>query len=315
MTDLDESTEAELGEKPELDRDGWLSLIRGMGEESGYFKELGTDHWAFFNEDSETLLVSFDRLEDIQAGGLGQMPCCFGLASKYGWSHLSLISEGDTWYRNRDVYAFMDQLVDDAFFDGFDRVVFAGAGMGAYAACAFSVASPGATVFAIQPRASLDPAVAGWDRRDKAQRRLNFNDRYGYAPDMIEGAADAIVIFDPMVDEDAMHAALFRRDYVTELRTPNLGTNIARSLMEMDILPAVLRSAVKGTLTPAHFFSLYRARRENGNYLRRLLHACIRGKHPQREAMICNSVVSRLRAPNFRRHLEKLQAQGVLKKA
>lgn len=314
MTELDESADLAPGEKPSLDRGAWLSLIREIGEESGYFKELGENHWAVFNDDGETLLVSFDRLEDIAAGGPGQMPCCFGLASKHGWSHLSLISEGETWYRDRDIYRFMDQLVDDGFFDGFDRVVFAGAGMGAYAACAFSVASPGSTVFAIQPRASLDPAVAGWDYRNKAQRRLNFTDRYGYAPDMIEGAANAIVIYDPMVAEDAMHAALFRRDYVTELRTPHLGTEIAQSLVEMDILPSVLQAAVKGKLTPAHFFSLYRARRDNGNYLRRILHICIRAKHPQREAMICNSVIARLRAPNFRRHLEKLQAQGVLKK-
>jgi hypothetical protein len=49
------------------------------------------------------------------------------------------------------------------FFDDFDQVVFYGAGQCGYAAAAFSVATPGATVVAIQPQATLDPRVTEWD--------------------------------------------------------------------------------------------------------------------------------------------------------
>ena len=121
-----------------LDRAGWLSLLRGMGEDSGAFEALGDHHWAVFNEDGATLVISFDRLEDIEALEPGKMPHIFGQATHNGWSHLSLISEGDTWYRDAAVFAYLDRLVDDCFFDNYDRVVFYGAGMGAYAATAFS---------------------------------------------------------------------------------------------------------------------------------------------------------------------------------
>ena len=106
-----------------------------------------------------------------------------------GWSHLCLIAEGDTWFRDPAVYAYFDRLVDDAFFEDFDHVLFYGAGMAGYAACAYSVAAPGAQVLALNPRATLDPAAGRWDDRDRAARRLDFTSRYGYAPDMLEGAA------------------------------------------------------------------------------------------------------------------------------
>lgn len=55
------------------------------------------------------------------------------------WSSLSLISEGDTWFRDPAVYRYFDRLVDDRFFEGFDEVLFFGAGPCGYAAAAFSV--------------------------------------------------------------------------------------------------------------------------------------------------------------------------------
>jgi hypothetical protein len=43
--------------------------------------------------------------------------------------------------------------VDDGFFDEFEQVIFYGSGSSGYAAAAFSVAAPGATVIAVQPQA------------------------------------------------------------------------------------------------------------------------------------------------------------------
>lgn len=298
--------------KAALDRAGWLSLLRNMGEDSGSFDVLGDHHWAVLNEDGTTLVISFDRLEDIQALEPGKMPHVFGQATQNGWSHLSLISEGETWYRDAAVYAYLDKLVDEAFFDDYEQIVFYGAGMGAYAAAAFSVAAPGCTVLAVQPRATLDPEIAGWDTRYTRARRLNFTNRYGYAPDMVDGAEKMFTVYDPYCRLDAMHVALFNKPFVTKLKTRFLGENTALSLAEMGLLPKLVKEACEGKLTAKSFSRHWRERRGFGAYLRLILRACTEAGHAKREAMICHSVTNRLRAPGFRKHLEKLQESGVL---
>lgn len=308
----DKEAETVLTEAAPLNREGWLSLLASIGDQSGSFEALGDRHWALFNEDSTTLLVSFDSLETICAGKAGQLPFTHDLATQNGWSHLAILAEGETWFRDADVFAYFDRLVDDCFFDAYDHVVFYGAGMGAYAACAFSVTSPGATVLALQARATLDPAKAGWDSRDRKLRRLNFTKRYGYAPDMTEGAAEVFLLFDPNDKEDAMHAALFSGRHVKQIRLPLAGPSLTGSLTTMKILPKMLRIAMGGKLTPAALFGLWRARRDDAKYLHRILATVQDTGHPQREAMICRSVLKRLRAPAFRRHLQRLRHSGAL---
>ena len=105
-------------------------------------------------------------------------------------------------------------LVYDKFFDDFDQVVFYGAGPRGYAAAAFSVAAPGATIVALQPQATLDPRVTEWDDRHLKIRRTHFTSLYGYAPDMLDAAKQAYVIYDPYERLDAAHAAMFTRSNV-----------------------------------------------------------------------------------------------------
>ncbi|HEX9856951.1 MAG TPA: phosphoadenosine phosphosulfate reductase [Paracoccaceae bacterium] len=291
------------------DRESWLALIDEIGEEAGYFQPLGARHWAFFADESPTLLVTFETVETIRAGSAAQMPMGHGIASARGWSHLCIIADGPTWYRDPAVYRYFDRLVDDAFFEDFDRVVFYGAGMAGYAACAYSVTAPGATVLAVQPQATLDPAVAGWDTRHRAHRRMNFTDRYGYAPDMIEGTGEVFVVFDPTRIEDAMHAALFTRPYVTMLRCPHLGDRADIALQGMKILPDLIAAAGEGSLTAATFATTWRKRRAFGPYLKALLARVEASGNPRRAAMICRSVTRRLNAPRFRKRLAELEAQ------
>lgn len=289
------------------DRDGWLELMDKIGEESGDFNTLGEHHWAFFVDESPTLLVTFETLDTIRKASPSQMPLGHQIAAQKGWSHLCLIAEGPTWWRDQAVYRHFDRLVDDAFFEDFDRVVFYGAGAGGYAACAYSVCAPGATVLAVQPQATLDPAVTGWDRRFLAHRRLCFTDRYGYAPDMIEGTGEVFIAYDPMQPEDAMHAALFARPYVTALRCPHLGAQVDLSLDQMHVLSDLIKAACEGKLTPALFTQLWRQRRNFTPYLKRLLAAAAVANQTGREAMICRNVVQRLNAPRFRKRLNQLE--------
>lgn len=292
---------------PDDSREAVLARLDRIGEEDGYFQSLGARHWAFFVDAAPTLLVTFEQIDDIRARS-GQMPLGHDIAKQNGWSHLCLIADGDTFYRDARVYGYFDRLVDDAFFEDFDRVVFFGSGVQGYAAAAFSVAAPGSTVVALSPRATLAPSIAAWDRRSMAARRLDFTSRYGYAPDMTDGVRQLVVIHDPDIVEDAMHATLFQGPYVTQLRTPRLGARLDTAFVQMGIVGPVLQAAMDGSLTPQRFAALWRVRRNFGPYLRVLLtQAQVKGR-TQMEKRICQNVTHRLNAPRFRKRLADILA-------
>ncbi len=286
----------------------WRALIARIGAEEGGFDALGTQHVALFVDDGKTLLVSFETIESARERP-GQMPLAHDIAAARGWSHLCLMAEGPTWFRDPAVYEFFDAKVDGDFFEPYDRVLFYGAGMGGYAACAYSVAAPGAQVLALNPRATLDPAEAGWDGRNRAQRSLDFTSRYGYGPDMLEGAAHATVIHDPTIPEQAMHAALFRAPYITRLSTRHMGERIEWALQNIGVLPDLIEAAAAGKLTPQTFAVTWRKRRNFGPYLRTLLAKAESSGRSKRELMICRSVTRRLKAPRFAKRLAKLTGE------
>lgn len=288
-------------------RADWIARLVALTDEDGYFEPLGPRHHALFIDEGPSLLVSFDEAGAVRTDGAARMPAGHAAARAGGWSHLAVMAEGETWFRDPAVYRYFDRLVDDAFFEDFDRVLFYGAGMGGYAAAAFAVTAPGATVLAVCPRATLDPAVAGWDDRHRAGRRLNFTDRYGFAPDMIEGAGRTFVVFDPAERLDAMHAALFHRPFVTPLRARLMGDRIDAALRRMGVLDPLIVAAMEGRLTPLLFAQTIRARRSDGPYLKRVLAIAREAGRLRHQAMVCRSVTTRLRAPAFRKRLAELQ--------
>ncbi|MEO5619898.1 MAG: phosphoadenosine phosphosulfate reductase [Cypionkella sp.] len=283
----------------------WRADMEVMTEESGYYHRLGKAHSVLFLDEGTTLLVTFETMADIMAHPERE-PLGMGFARAHGWSLLCVIAEAETWFRDPAVYGFFDHQVDDAFFEDFDRVMFYGAGMGGYAACAFSVASPGARVLALNPRATLDPEQARWDLRNKRAARLDFTSRYGYAPDMLQGCERAYVIHDPEVNVEAMQAALFRAPYITRLSARHLGDHLEGHFAQMGFLTTLVDQVMAGSLTKLRYAKLWRQRRDYLPYLKLLLAVTATGAHPDRERKICNSVTARLRAPRFARHLARL---------
>ncbi len=295
--------------------DEWFEKIALIGDERGYFERLGTGHAALFVDEGPRLLVSFETVASIRNGSPEQLPLGYRVAQEHGWSHLCLIAEGETWFRDPAVYGYFDRLVDDAFFEDFDHVAFYGAGMCGYAASAFCVTAPGATVVAIQPQATLDPRVTEWDDRFSTHRRIDFTNRYGYAPEMIDGAGEVFILYDPKETADAMHAALFTKPFVSKLRCPHLGPYVELSLQQMEVLSPLLAHAGAGTLTAEIFHRLYRARRIHGGYLRALLSRLQDDDRPLLSTYVCHSVLSRMSAPRIRKRLEQAEAELAARKA
>lgn len=284
----------------------WYARMETVGAEQGRFERIGENHAALFIDQASTLLVTFECADTIRNTRLDQMPLAATLVDEAGWSQLTLIAEGDTWFREPAVFAFFDRLVDEAFFDDFERVVFYGAGMCGYAAAAYSVAAPGSTVIALCPQATLDPRITEWDDRFYAYRRLCFSNRYGYAPDMIDAAHRAYILYDPQIPLDAMHAALFTRSNVVKLRCRHLGATLETNLLNMGVLTELIDAACEGQMSPRVFFQLLRARRRYLPYLRQLLRHVDRSGRPYLAALLCRSAMRRTSRPRFRRRLEEL---------
>lgn len=284
----------------------WFARIEKLGAKEGFFARLGHEHAALFVKRKPRLIVTFETVESILRRQPDQLP--FGLAASEmrDCSHLCVIATQDTWYRSDKIYEFFDGLVDEAFFEDFDHVVFFGAGMAGYAAAAYSVTAPGATVVLLQPQATLDPALTAWDPRFSEHRRLNFNDRYGYAPDMVEGAGQVYVIFDPDQTFDAMHAALFRKSFTTYLPCRNLGSDLFGALSKTHILHSTLAAAISGNFDERLFWTFYRARRNFVPYLNRLLGKLEMDGRLKLAGYLAANVGQRLNDPKFRAKAQEL---------
>lgn len=288
-------------------RTDWIEEVAELVEYDGQLTHLGNQHLAAYTEHGKTLIVTFETRQSIEALSPKAQPLGWEMVKSCRWTCLSLISEGDTWFRDPAVYAYFDRLVDDGFFEDFNDVLFFGSGPCGYAAAAYSVACPGARVLSLQPQATLAPRITEWDNRFPEQRKKDFTSRYAYAPDMLEGAAEAFVIYDPKQIEDAMHASLFARPNVTRLRCPRMGASLLVDLLQMGILFDLITTAGLGQLNPARFGKLMRARRNHPAYLRRLLAEVETQERTTLIRALCKNVAGRMNAPRFAQRLDSLQ--------
>ncbi|QPM89323.1 phosphoadenosine phosphosulfate reductase [Pseudooceanicola algae] len=260
----------------------WRAALAGTAEAAGDFQPLGVNHAAALIETGRILLVTFEDEATIRARP-GARPLGWAMVERSRWSHLALISHGQSWFRDPAIHAYFDRLGDDGFFEDFTQVIFYGAGPAGYAACACSLAAPGARVLAIAPQATLDPARAGWDHRYRVARRLSFSGRYGYGPDMLDAADRALLLFDPHVCLDAAHAALYHAPHVHPLRLPCFGTveSIENALLDLGLWQGLLHHLAQPIPKPRDLAGMLRARRTYPPYLLALLRGLDHHRHPR----------------------------------
>ncbi len=298
-----------IPEVTDLSKSDWRAHLAELGNQEGFYKELGDEHSALFVDKGDTLIVTFENLDHVYDFRDDRMPWGYGFVTKRGWSMLGLMAHDWTWYRDEAVYDFFDRLKEEGFFDRFKKVVFYGASMGGYAAAAFSAAAPGSTVILISPQATLCRETAPWEYRYLKAWRRNFNTRYGYAPEHLKSASKAYLFYDPRMPQDAMHATLFQGDNIEKFRCRFLGHRMASLWVLMGVLKEVIESCVAGDLTRPQFYRLMRRRRDTGRYLREFLQAVKDQGKPSRVAYFCEAVLNRRRGPKFRQSLRAAQSE------
>lgn len=257
----------------------WPAIARGLAGADGFFRE-GARHSFLHVRRGPTLVVTFDNLDIAMNNRDDRRPWGYKLIEEQGFSMLAAMAGGWTWYRDPWVADEFDRLAAGGFFARFERVVFYGASMGGYAACAFSGAAPGADVVAISPQSTVDKSVVPWETRYKVVWDADFTGKYGDAA-LVSGAARRIsLIYDPYEPLDAGHAARFAAPNVRHLRAPLLGHRLGSSLHQMGVLKPIVLGALAGTLSEAEFYRLLRARRDFPRYQRELFERAVARGRP-----------------------------------
>jgi len=295
-----------------LERGQWETTLAQYTEKHGTWVDLGDDHCVGLLHGKGTLIVTFEEGEDIRQNRATAAPLGYEMAERLGWSSMTVVARGQTWFRDQSLYAFFDEITDEGVFDAYDDVVFYGERMGAYAAGAFSAAAPGARALMIQPVATLDPRVTDWDPRFTRHRRKDWTTRYGYAPAMTDALREAYVVYDPEDELDAMHAALFGSGHTQKFRARHFGGRVAQNLEAAGALTSLIQDAARGRLDAARFAELWRKRRNYPPYLRKLFNRLQDDDRRLLLGLLCANVAERRDMPKFRKKAAELRAKGVL---
>ncbi len=302
--------EIDLPDLSEMQKGPWQTALRDFVSAHGEYLELDAAHHVMQVGTGDKLIVTFESASDIRNSRDMSLPYGLNLAQEIGnCAVITVMCTRPTWFRSDAVYEFFDHLTDGGVFEDFEHVVFFGTGLGGYGAAAFSIAAPGSDVVVISPQATLDPRMTEWDPRFASQRINSFTDRYGFAPEMAEGARHTLVLYNPDEDVEAMHSALFARPGVTRFRCRHLGHNVEDALEDMGLVPKMIQLALDKKLSLLEFAKIYRARRDYGPYMRSLLTEIEDQDRPQLVAWMASSVLERKTMPRMRRAFERANRQ------
>ncbi len=260
-------------------QEAWASIAARLAGADGFVRE-SDEHSMLYVPRGDTLVVTFDNLDIAMTKREDRRPWGFSFIEKQGWSMLGVMANGWTWYREQWVWDQFDQLATSGFFSKFKRVVFYGASMGGYAACAFVAACPGADVFAISPQSTLDKTIVPWETRYKTAWGRDFSGKYGDASLVSAAAGRVTLLYDPYEPLDSGHVDRFLGQNVLKLRAPLLGHRLGSSLQQMGILAPITLDALNGTLTELDFYQRLRARREFSRYQKELFKRAVDKGHP-----------------------------------
>lgn len=293
LDDLDDDDEDDLADTPQGD----------------FAYALNRNHYVRMKRRGDKLLVIFEtaprETEDLAA----QEPQLEELAQQMDWSVLTLISRGETWFRDAEVIAFFDALTDGTLLDSFDEVLLYGAGAAGHAALSFAICAPLSRVLALAPQAAFTSAVLDFDKRHPNAAEVDFGDRYPPSRANLEALDEIYAAYDPQVEEDSRHMELLDAATILPLVCRRLGTNLEHIFAEFGILEDIVSDAMEGLLDEVSFYEILRARRENPAYLRGLVSKLIESDRPYLEALVVRNIAERLGRARYARRFSQLEAQ------
>lgn len=237
----------------------------------------------WFQPGSRQLVVSFDNLATVD-DAYPRPPWLLARLQAEGYAVLGIQTFAKDWYRNPDAAPLVQSLAATGFFARFERVVFIGASMGAFAAINLASLVPGATVIAFSPQSTMSTAIAPFERRfGWAVRKGDWTTpAFLDARDAVPDVARIILLYDGRVPEDLAHARRLTAPNVQALRVDHSTHEAVRVVMKCGALPPLLADVMRtGQAGPA-FWQAMRARRTVRKWARALMETVVADAHPAR---------------------------------
>lgn len=240
----------------------WFDELRPGGEGEGFMERHLRHSLMFVKRPVRRLLVTFDNLSNVNDRSPLREPWGFKFAQDVNVSHLGVMAHVADWYRDADLIARFEKLRDEGFFDGYDRVVFAGVSMGGFAAIAFGSLVPGAHVVSVNPQSTLDTGLVPWETRYEGGRRQDWTLPLSDAAALTKDLGRVSIFYDPYHGLDKQHVARFSGDNITVFHCRHSDHKTAVFMRKIGALKPVMTDALFGDLDEVAFYRLYRARRD-----------------------------------------------------
>ncbi len=255
----------------------WLDEIGPCGTASGFLEADPRHPMLFVRRRRPVLLVTFDNLSYVNDRSPDRLPWAYKFARDNQVCHLGVYAHLPNWYRDAGLIDRMQRLADSGFFDGYERCVFAGSSMGAFAALTFARLAPGAVVLAFNPQSTLNEALVPWETRYRAGRRQDWTLPLGDAAEAMASLGRAHLFYDPYFEPDRKHIARLvdapgAQGRVLPMKCWFSNHKSAVFLRKIEALKPVMQAALYGDLTAAEFYALYRGRRRLPWYRGSLVH-------------------------------------------
>lgn len=239
----------------------WFDDLRPGATGAGFLEKNLRHSLLFSKRPSSRLLVTFDNLSNVNDADPMREPWAYKFALDQGVSHLGVMAHVSDWYRDAELIERFETFAADGFFEGYERVIFAGVSMGAYAAIAFASLVPGAHVVAINPQTTLDEALVPWETRYENGRRQNWTLPLGDAAALTGSLGRVNVFYDPYHALDQKHVDRLSGANIHIYRCRYSQHKTAVFLRKIGAHKTVMERCIFDELTDAEFYKLYRARR------------------------------------------------------
>lgn len=229
------------------------------------------------------LVVSFDNLATVD-DPYPRPPWLLSRLQGAGYAVLGVQTFAKDWYRNPDAAPLVQDLAATGFFRHFDRVVFIGASMGAFAAINLATLVPGAMVIAFSPQSTMSARIAPFERRfGWAVRKGDWTTpAFLDARDAVPDVTQIVLLFDGRVAEDLAHARRLAAPNVQLLRIDHCTHEAIRVVLKCGALPPLLANVMQAGRAGPAFWQAMRARRTVRKWARAMTEAVVADGHPDR---------------------------------
>jgi hypothetical protein len=250
----------------QIEKPMWFDEIGPCGSASGFLHADPHHPMIFVKRRRPILMVTFDNLSNVNDRDPARLPWAYKFARDNQLCHLGVYAHLANWYRDETLISRMQQMASDGFFEGYERCIFSGSSMGAFAALVFGQLAPNAHVMAFNPQSTLNEALVPWEERYLTGRRQDWTLPLGDAAEAIGKVERAFVFYDPYFEPDQKHVdrlmAGAGADTTTVLMKCWFSSHkSAVFLRKIGALKPLMCDAIFGELTAQRFYELYRERR------------------------------------------------------